>query len=135
MIVLGRILGYLSILTNLLLGLFLVGIGLIGAMEGADMKIDLIPAAPESMATLLICAGLFALIAVALALRGGRGARSLLVLWSLAVSGVLLAAFFRASYRFEGEEHFRFGVWVFLASVLLLIGSYKRWKITPAHKD
>lgn len=134
MIVLGRILGYLSILTNLLLGLFLLGIGLLGALEGAALKIDLLPVAPESMSTVLMFAGLFAVVAVVLALRSGRAARSLLVLWSLLVSGVLVAAFFRPSYRFDGEEHFRTGVWVFLGSLLLLIGSYKRWKITPAHR-
>ena len=135
MIALGRILGYLSILTNLLLGLFLLGLGLLGAMEGADMEIDVIPASPESMSTVLILSGLFAIAAVVLALRNGRGARSLLVLWSLLVTSILICAFTRSSYSFDGIEHFRTGVWVFLGSLLLLFGSYKRWKITPAHRN
>lgn len=135
MTALGRIFGYLSILANLLLALFLLGLGLIGSMAGGDMTIALLPVEPETTATALIVGGLFALVSVVLALRSGRPSRTLLVLWSLLVSGVLLAAFFRASYRFDGEEHFRMGVWIFLGSLLLLFGSFMRWKITPSRRD
>lgn len=127
----GRALGYLSLLINLPLSLFLLVLGLFGAYLGADMEIDVIPASPESMSTWLIFSGLFGLVAWVLALRAGRGSRFLLVLWSLLVSSILVCAFTRGSYRFDGMEDFRSGVWIFLGSVLLLIGSYFRWKITP----
>jgi predicted membrane channel-forming protein YqfA (hemolysin III family) len=129
---LGRLLGYLSVLANLALGLILLGMGFIGSMAGGDMKIDLIPVAPESMATTLMVSGLVALIAVVMALRPGKGSRTLLVLWSLLVAAMPICALTRSSYRFDGEEHFRAGVWVFLGTLLLLLGAILHRKYAPA---
>ena len=128
----GRLLGYLSVLANLALGLALLGMGLIGSMSGSDMKIDLIPVSPENMATTLMLSGLVALIAVVLALRPGKVSRTLLVLWSLLVASMPICALTRASYRFDGEEHFRTGVWVFLGTLLLLVGAVYHRKLAPA---
>jgi predicted membrane channel-forming protein YqfA (hemolysin III family) len=129
---LGRLLGYLSVLANLALGLILLGMGFIGSMAGGDMKIDLIPVAPESMATTLMVSGLVALIAGVMALRPGKGSRTLLVLWSLLVAAMPICALTRSSYRFDGEEHFRAGVWVFLGTLLLLLGAILHRKYAPA---
>jgi hypothetical protein len=132
----GRLLGYLSVLANLALGLALLAMGLIGAVSGGDMKIDLIPVAPENMAMTLIASGLVALVAVVLALRPGKGSRTLLVLWSLLVAAIPICALTRSSYRFDGMEHFRTGVWVFLATVLLFIGAVYHRKLAPgARRD
>ncbi len=119
----GRMLGYLSVLANLVLGVVLLGMGLIGRIAGGDMHVDLIPVSPENMAMTLLVCGLVALAAVALALRPGKGPRTLLVLWSLLVASMPICALTRASYRFEGMEHFRAGVWVFLGTLLLLVGA------------
>jgi hypothetical protein len=129
---LGRLLGYLSVLANLVLGLALLGMGFIGSAAGGDMNIDLIPVAPERMATTLMIAGLVALVAVVLALRPGKGSRTLLVLWSLLVAAMPICALTRSAYRFQGEEHFRMGVWVFVGTLLLLIGAIYHRKLAPA---
>lgn len=129
---LGRLLGYLSVLANLALGLILLGMGFVGSMAGGPMKIDLIPVSPESMANTLMVCGLVALVAVALALRPGRLSRTLLVLWSLLVASIPVCALTRSSYRFQGEEHFRAGVWVFLGTLLLFIGAFLHWKHAPS---
>ncbi|MBI1358186.1 MAG: hypothetical protein GC160_27955 [Acidobacteria bacterium] len=134
MSILGRLLGYISMLANLCLALLLLGAGLVGALSESSMKVDLIPASPESMAQVLMYSGLGGLIAVVFGLRPGRLSRSLLVLWSLLVTGILICAFFRPSYRFDGEEHFRLGIWIFLGSLLLLIGSYCHWKAGGGEK-
>jgi hypothetical protein len=132
MSILGRLLGYISILANLALALFLGGMGLIGVLDGSKMRFDIIPASEESMAQVLLYSGIGGLIAVVFALRSGRAPRILLVVWSLLVSGILICAFTRSSYRFDGEEHFRLGVWLFLGSLLLLFGSYMHWKLAKA---
>jgi hypothetical protein len=130
----GRLLGYLSVLANLALALVLLALGFIGSMEGGEMKIDLIPVAPESMAQTLLISGVVALIAVVLALRPGKLSRTLLVLWSLLVVAIPICALTRSSYRFQGEEHFRTGVWVFLATLLLFIGAVLHRKYAPASR-
>ena len=130
----GRALGYLSLIVHFALSLFLLGLGAIGLMAGQDMTIDLLPAEPESTASTLLILGIVGLASVALALRSGRAARTLLVLWSLAVCFVLGSAFFRSAYKFDGMEDFRAGVWIFLGAVLLFIGSWFRCKITPHNK-
>lgn len=128
----GRLLGYLSVLANLALGLFLLGLGFVGSMAGGEMKIDLIPVSPENMALTLMVSGLVALLAVVMALRPGKGSRTVLVLWSLLVASMPICALTRSSYRFDGAEHFRLGVWVFLATVLLFIGAVYHRKLAPA---
>lgn len=128
---LGRLLGYLSVLANLALGLGLLALGFVGSMAGGDMKIDLIPVEPESMANTLMIAGLVALVAVVMALRPGKGSRTLLVLWSLLVAAMPICALTRSSYRFDGEEHFMMGVWVFAGTLLLLLGALLHWKLAP----
>ena len=132
MSLIGRLLGYLSVLANLALGLFMLGIGFIGSMSGSDLKIDLIPVSPENMAFTLMVCGLVALVAVVLALRPGKVSRTLLVLWSLLVASMPICALTRSSYRFDGEEHFRMGVWVFLATVLLFVGAVYHRKAAAA---
>jgi hypothetical protein len=129
---LGRLLGYLSVLANLALGLILLGMGFVGSMAGGPMTIDVIPASPESMANTLLISGLVALVAVVLALRPGRVSRTPLVLWSLLVLAIPICALTRSSYRFHGEEHFRMGVWVFLGTLLLFIGAWLHWKHAPS---
>lgn len=135
MSIIGRLLGYISLLANLGLALFLGGMGLIGALNGSKMRFDVIPASEESMASVLLYSGIAGLIAVVFALRPGRLSRTLLLLWSLLVTGILLCAFTRPSYRFDGQEHFRFGVWVFLGSLVLLFGSFMHWKLAGRKRD
>ncbi|MEZ5366410.1 MAG: hypothetical protein R2748_29760 [Bryobacterales bacterium] len=131
----GRLLGYLSVLANLVLALGLLGFGLIGSMDGGDMKIDLIPVEPANMANTLLIAGLIALVCVVLALRPGKLSRTPLVLWSLLVAGIPICALTRSSYHFNGEEHFRNGVWLFLGTLVLLIGAIYHRQLAPASRD
>lgn len=121
--IMGRLLGYISIVVNLMLGVFCLGLGLVGRFAGHDMDIDLLPFEPENASTVLIAAGLFALVAVFMAFSKSGFARSLLLIWSLAVTGVLIAAFFRASYRFDGMDGFQsYGAYLAI-SLLALLGS------------
>lgn len=124
----GRILGYCSIGAHLALGLFCLGLGLVGLLSGGEMDIDLLPVAPENTAAVLTASGLFALLAVFLALGKSSLARSLLVLWSLAVAAVVIAAFFRGDYRFDGAAALPAYAACLGASLLTLLGSRLHWR-------
>lgn len=121
----SRLLGYFSILVNLLLGIFCLGLGLVGWLSGHDeMDITLLPVDPGMVATALVCSGIVALVAVVMALRRSSGPRSLLVLWSFSVVAILIAAFFRGSHSFDGMEGLQmYGAFLGVA-VLSLLGSW-----------
>jgi len=121
--ILSRLLGTIALGVNAALGLFLLGLGFLGWYAGGPMHIELIPVEPESMATTLLLAGLFALASVVLALKKSKAARALLVLWSLVVCLILAGTFFRSAYHFQGEEHFWDAVIVFAGSLGVLVGS------------
>lgn len=130
--VLGRLLGYLSVLANLALALAALAMGLVGSSAGTEMHVALIPSDPAEVPKILMFSGVIGLVIVALALRPGRLSRALLILWSLLAPGLLLCAVFRPDYRFDGVEEFRLGVWVFLGSLLVLLGAFLHWKLAPS---
>ena len=125
----SRLLGYFSIAVHLALGLFCLGLGLVGLLNGGGMDIALLPFEPENTAGVLAGAGLFALVAVFTAFGRSGLARSLLAVWSLAVVGILIAAFFRGSYRFDGMEGFQMYAACLGVALLALLGSLARRRV------
>ena len=114
-----------AIVFNLGVALFLLGVGFIGWLEGHDVNFDLVPGVePENMALTLIGLALFALLAVVLNLKRSKPARMLMLLWNLLVSSLLVCAFVRPSYRFDGMEHLHQGLIFFLISLVALWGSW-----------
>ena len=115
----------IAIVFNLLVALFLLGVGFIGWMEGQDMHFDLVPGVePENMAVTLIGFAVFALLAIALSQKRSKPARMLMFLWNLLVSMLLICAFVRPSYKFDGMEHLHQGIMFFLVSLIALWGSW-----------
>ena len=125
---LPAVLGFTAIVVNLLLALFLLGVGVLASSDGTGAHIDLLPIEPESTPLALIGAGLLGIVFFVLAFKSSRLHRCFLVIWCTIVSLLLLAAGFRPGYRFDGEDHFRMGVWAFLGSLLLLFGAFLHWK-------
>ncbi len=114
-----------AFLFNLLLGLFLLAVGLMGYATGEEVRFDLIPGVEgETLLYVLIASGLYALLAVLLALGTGPFGGVLMLLWNLLVVSLLICALARSSYRFEGMEHLQTGVVVFLICFLALLGSW-----------
>ena len=126
-----------AIVFNLGVALFLLGVGFIGWLEGHDVNFDLVPGVePENMALTLIGLALFALLAVALSRKRSKLARMLMFLWNLLVSSLLVCAFTRPSYRFDGMEHLHQGMILFLISLIALYGSWTAIKqLSPATKS
>ncbi len=112
--------GYLGVLANLLLGLFMVSLGQLGWFVGGDMHVPLIPVEAEQTAMALLVGGAVAVAVSLLAFRSTRAARLPLLLWSLAVLGVVVAAFFRADYRIDGMDGLQdYGLLVLCAALLV----------------
>jgi hypothetical protein len=115
----------IAVLFNLALGVFLLGIGLIGWSSGEEVRMGVIPGLEgETVATALVAGALLALAATLLSLTGNRFARLLMLLWNVLVVGLLAAAFFRSSYRFAGEEHFYNGLKLFGVAFVAMIGAW-----------
>ncbi len=125
---LGRLLGYLSVVVNLLLSLALLGVGLIASFEPSDLKLPPIPAWAGTVTRTVLYAGLLGLIAVVLAFRSRKIARFPNVLWSLVVAYVGASAFWSPTYRFDGIEDFKLRLWVFAGYLLVVLGSLLHMK-------
>lgn len=123
------ILRLISFAFNLILGLFLLGVGLIGWASGEQIRLDVVPGVEgEAMAYALIGAALYALLSVLLAARRGKAGRTFMLLWNLLVVSLLVCAFFRSSYKFDGLDHFWNGVILFAVSLLALWGSWAHFR-------
>jgi hypothetical protein len=95
----------IAVLFNLALGVFLLGVGLIGWSSGEEVRMEVIPGLEgETVATALVIGSLLALAATLLSLTGNRFARLLMLLWNVLVVSLLVCAFFRSSYRFEEKS-------------------------------
>ncbi len=125
----SRLLGYFSIVVNLLLGIFCLGLGLVGLLSGHDeMDITLLPVDAGMVAPVLVCSGIVALAGVLMAF-GRRGSpRSLMLLWSIVVVATLIAAFFRGSHKFAGMEGVQMYGVLLAISLLSLVGSWLHFR-------
>lgn len=119
----GLLMGYLSVVVNLLLSLALLGVGLIAAFETSDLHLGPVPAWAGTVTSTVLYAGLLGLIAAVLAFRSSKVARLPHVLWSLLVAYVGAGPFLSADYRFDGIEHFRLSLGIFACYLLVVLGS------------
>ena len=121
--------GVLRVLTfgfHLLLGLCLFGVGLIGSQAGERIRLPWIPGVgPEDMASTLLALGVFALGSIALAAFRSKLARSPFLVWSLLAAGLIVCAFARPSFRFDGADHFLYSS---IALVISLLGVLSSWE-------
>ncbi len=88
--------------------------------RGQDRAVG--PGPAKSAATALAIAGIFAVLASGLAFRPRGWARFPLVMWSLGLLAVLVAAVFRGTYRFDGIEAFGDHA-LLVAGATILLGS------------
>ena len=124
----------LGILVNLGLGLFCLALAALGWIEGGDLTVPLVPVASENAAAALGIAGFYAVLSCVLAFRAGRWGRLPLLVWSLGLFLVLVAAVFRGDYRFDGIEAFRQHTLLLLGAAILLCTSYLRFR-SPSRAD
>ena len=113
---------------NLVLGLFLLSVGLLGWSSGQDVYLDVIPLVDgDALIYTLVGSGLFALLATGLAFRSRAGAL-LMLAWNALVVSTLVCTVTRSSYTFAGMDHFTNGVYLFALSLLALSGSWMNFR-------
>ena len=124
--------GPLRILTfgfHSLLGLFLLAVGLIGWRTEDRIRFDWIPGvAAHDMASTLLALGVVALASIALAAFRWKPARIPFFLWNLFVAALIVCAFVRPSFRFDGTNHFLYSSIALTASLLGVLGSWDHFR-------
>lgn len=126
--------GGLGAVANLLLGLYLCALGILGLIAGGDMFVPLVPVSPENAAVTLLLLGLFAVVASLVAISGGKLLRIPLLVWAAALFLALAAAVFRSDYRFDGIENFKTHGLMLLGSLVLVYASWVRFKTPPPRR-
>jgi len=120
--------GLLAALVHFALGLFCLGLGLLGWIEGGEMHLPLLPVEAEHAAEALAVVGAVGVCSSVLAMSRPGGRNVFLVLWSLGVTWVLVSAVFRSSYTFEDLDGFAAHVAAAVAALLLLVASWWRFR-------
>ena len=102
----------------------MASLGVLGLLAGGKMYISVLPVDPEQGALAMLWGGLFAVVAVALALSDRKLLRFPLLLWCAAVTVTLISAVFRSGFRFDGFENF---VAIGIAALISLLFVWGSW--------
>ena len=106
-----------------LLGLFLLGIGLVGKFSASHTTFSTpaLPGEGDEQITYAIGLGVVALVTVALAIFAKF--RPAFILWTLAAVVLLIRGFFWEPYYYSDVEEFKTTLWVLCGGVLAFLGS------------
>lgn len=112
-----------SLLFHLLIALFLIGLAIVGySSSGAELHLGMTPWSGGQLVTALLALGLGGLVFVALAFKGVL--RFLFMIWSLVILYLLVNGYFlNTTYRFSGENEFRFAIYLCCGALLAFLGS------------
>lgn len=112
-----------SLLFHLLVALFLLGLGLVGYLSGgSELQLEMTPWSGSQLVGALLALGLGGLLFVVLAFKGVL--RFLFMIWALVVLYLLVDGYFlNTTYRFSGEDEFRFAIYLALGALLAFLGS------------
>lgn len=123
-----------TIVFTLALSVFLLGVGLLGMGDAEALRFDVVPLLTgDSLALALVAMGILGLAALVLLLRFKHMAAWLLVLWNVVVVSILICAFTRSSYRFDGMDDFMNGVYFSLVALVSLLGSWFQVRASRVH--
>lgn len=109
----------------LIIAVFVLGVGFMGWLTGEEVHFKLIPVLEgPTLVNTLLGLGIFGLLALLLAWRGGKLMRLPMVLCNVVILSLLVSALARSSYRFDGIDDFWNLVYITLFSILALAGSW-----------
>lgn len=110
-----------SLLFHLLFSLFLLGLSIVGyASSGAGLNLGMAPWTGNELIGSLMALGLGGLLFVILAFNGAQ--RFLYMIWTLAITYLLVNGYFLTNYRFSGQDEFEFAINLALLALLAFIG-------------
>jgi len=121
-----------TFLFNLLLAVFVLGVGIAGSWTGEPVHFELIPVLKGNLLLYALWGlGAFGVLSLILALGRTKIVRLPMLLWNVAVLSLLVCAFTRSSYRFGGWDDFLNLVYLTGLAVLALWGSWSHLRGTP----
>ena len=124
----ATLLRLLAFLFNLALSLGLFFLALLVMPSGRhNIQLAAVPLVGSKLTYTLLAGSIYGFVAMVLASRKSRAARFPMLLWNLVVTGLLITAPFRGQFSFEGKDHFVAGIYLFLASLVALWGSWLQW--------
>lgn len=108
---------------HILLGLFLLGIGLVGKFSATHTAFSTpaLPGEGDEQITYAIGLGLVALVTVALAVLAKF--RPAFILWTLAAVVLFFHGFFWEPYYYSDADEFKFVLYLFAGAVVAFLGS------------
>jgi hypothetical protein len=112
-----------------LLSLIALVLGVIGATQGNDLTLELLPWTGASLTYWLTGLGLIGLACTILAITGRL--RFLFPLWALFVVVMLFRGYMFGSYTFSGSQGFEQAVLFFVGAILAFIGSVTVLRRSP----
>lgn len=122
MAVIGALLRVFSYLYHLILGLFLLGIGVVAlASRSATLQMDMLPWEGDAARNWLIGLGLFGIIAVTLAFTGKL--RLLLPIQALAILVLMFWGFFLSRFSFPSDDSFYSALYLTMGALLAFFGA------------
>lgn len=120
--IIGLLLRIFSYVFHLVLCVFAGAVGVVGYLTPhATFATPLLPWAGRELACWLLGGAAVGLFALFLAVTGRF--RPLFTLWALAVAVLLFRGLFQSGYSFDGVDHFKQALWLFVGSVLAFLAS------------
>jgi hypothetical protein len=126
---LGLLLRLFAYLFELVLSLFLLGVGIIAwVSEGTDLNLAMLPWEGATLRRMLPILGV---VGIACVLLAQSRLRWIFPIWCLFVLIMMIRGFFLSSYSFAGANQFQFVVWLTAGGLIAFLGSLgvlrRRW--------
>ena len=127
MTVFGVLLRLYSYVFNLILCLFLLGVGLVASASHTVPKLGMLPFTDENMNLGIVTLAVVGLVCTLLAATGIF--RYLFPIWTAIVLLLMLKGFIFSHYTFSGEAPFRTALWLTFGALVAFIGGL--WVLKP----
>jgi hypothetical protein len=116
----GVLLRVYSYLFNLILCLFLLGVGLIASASHTIPKLGMLPFDDDTMIRGILTLAIVGLVCTLLAATGLF--KYLFPIWTAIVLGLMLKGFIFSHYTFGGEAAFKVALWLTLGALVAFLG-------------
>jgi hypothetical protein len=127
--VLGPVLRFFAFLFNLALSLCLFFVALLVMPSGQNnIQLSVIPLTGPVLTRFLLLASIYGFVAMVLALRKSPAARFPMLAWNIVIPALLASTPFRGQFSFESRDQALFGLYLFLASLAALWGSWLQFR-------
>ncbi len=132
---LALVVRFVAFAFNLVLCLALFFLALLVMPSGKhNIQLPAVPLTGSRLTYTLLIASICGFVAMALALRKGRAARFPMLLWNLLILALFVSAPFRGQLSFQGRDQLTMALYVLLASLIALCGSWLQWRAPKRSK-